>query len=109
MTANPTTLTKKYYTALDDKNYDELAEIISRNFQHKRPDKTLEARDFIEFMKNERPLKDTTHELNTVYQAEPNQVAVEGALKHQNEVLFRFIDAFTIEDNRIQEIRTYTR
>ncbi|MFB6197688.1 MAG: nuclear transport factor 2 family protein, partial [Halobacteriaceae archaeon] len=58
---------RAYYRTIDDE-YAEYATLLIPKFVHERYDRTLEGRGrFIHFMREERPITDTTHEVNTIY------------------------------------------
>ncbi len=101
---------REYYRALDSHAYDELAELLDPAFVHHRPDRTIEGREaFVEFMREKRPMADTSHEVRTVYTAEAG-AAVRGRLRDSDEkILFSFIDCFEFEGGDIAAIYTYTR
>ncbi len=104
-----TSLVREYYGAIDAAEYTVLAGILSRDFVQTRPDRTFEGRDqFIEFMRDERPITDAVHEITAVYPGH-ERIAVEGVLTRGDEVLFGFVDVFHIVDLQIVELTTYTQ
>ena len=105
-----TAVARAYYDALDAGDYDALADLLAPDFSQSRPDRTFEGRDrFVEFMREERPQTDTSHPIDAVYER-GGGVAVEGRLlASDGEPIARFVDVFAFEDDRIAEIRTYTR
>jgi ketosteroid isomerase-like protein len=119
MTAHAATA-REYYRALDEHDYEALAAILAAGFVHHRPDRTIEGRDrFVRFMREERPLKDTSHPVDAVYErtgnaddtsAEtPPEVAVRGRLlKADGSRLASFVDVFTFGSDEIDALRTYT-
>jgi ketosteroid isomerase-like protein len=104
-----TELPRDYYRHLDAGAYDALADILADSFVHVRPDRTIEGADeFVRFMRDDRPLTDTEHEVGTVYVADDG-VAVEGRLVRATGArLFDFVDTFDVADDGIRRIRTYT-
>lgn len=102
-------LAQSYYPAIDDGRYDELHDLLAPAFVHERPDRTIDGRErFIDFMRDERPLTETSHALDSVY-ANENEVAVRGRLlDSEGERLFGFVDVHATEDSRIARIHTYT-
>jgi ketosteroid isomerase-like protein len=113
---------RDYYRALDDDEYDLLADILAPEFVHFRPDRTIEGRDrFVQFMREERPLKDTSHPVDAVYErtgdgahvgtaeSNPTEVAVRGRLlKADGSRLTSFVDVFTFDGGEVVELRTFT-
>lgn len=104
------TLAREYYRSIDDDEYETLAEILSEEFVHRRPDTTISSREtFVAFMRDERPERDTTHVVESVYDDDDGNAAVEGRLLDPNgEEWFRFVDTFDIGDDGIECVRTYT-
>lgn len=99
-----------YYRAIDDGEYDKLKQILAPGFVQERPDRTLSGpEEFVQFMREERPMTDTTHAVDAVYDDETKEVAVRGRLRRENEDLFGFVDVFTFEDAEIARLWTYTR
>lgn len=102
-------LVRRYYDALDEHEYDALADLLSPEFVQQRPDRTFETRDaFVEFMRAERPAPDTDHELESEI-AEADRVAVRGRVVDDGEALFEFADFFEIEAGTIHRLDTYSR
>ncbi|WP_246984507.1 nuclear transport factor 2 family protein [Halorientalis marina] len=108
---------RDYYRALDEDDYDLLADILAPGFVHERSDMTLDGRErFVQFMREERPLKDTTHPLDAVYERDPDdatagtaEVAAQGRLlKPDGSRLVSFVDVFTFDGDEIEKLRTYT-
>lgn len=106
----PTALARSYYDALDEQEYDRLADLLAPAFVQHRPDTTLDGRDrFVQFMREERPDDETDHVIETVTTDEEGTVAVEGQLyAADGRQIVAFVDVFVIEDGRIRELRTYT-
>ncbi|WP_058367684.1 nuclear transport factor 2 family protein [Haloparvum sedimenti] len=100
---------RAYYDAIDSGDYDRLAALLRPEFVHYRPDRTLEGRDaFVRFMRDERPMTDTTHAVDGVY-PEGIGVAVRGRLRGPDgEDLFAFVDVFGFEDGAVAALETYT-
>lgn len=135
MTDRPATLAREYYRRTDAKAYDALAELLAPDFVHYRPDRTLRGRDrFLAFTRDERPLTDTTHVVDGVYDVGPGDsadeesagdgaghngpsdepavgdVAVRGRLLDADDTtLFAFLDVFTVHGGRVRRIETYAR
>jgi len=103
-----TRLVRAYYDALDAGEYDRLADLLVPEFVQRRPDRTFEGRDrFVAFMRDERPMTDTTHALDRVYPAGPG-VAVRGQLLDDaDDALFAFVDVFDVADGQITALETY--
>ena len=103
---------RAYYRALDEDDYELLADLLAPGFRHVRPDTTIEGRDrFVRFMREERPVRDTSHAVDGVYRrADGGEVAVRGRLlAPDGGRMARFVDVFSFEGGAIAEIRTYTR
>jgi ketosteroid isomerase-like protein len=108
---SPQAAARAYYHALDEDEYDLLAELLAPEFVHDRPDTTLESRErFVRFMREERPMTDTTHPIDGVYtQDDGSEVIVRGRLLDpEGRVLARFADVFFFEGVAIGRIETYT-
>lgn len=101
---------REYYRAIDAHAYDELAALLAPGFTHYRPDRTIEGREaFVGFMRDERPMTDTSHEVGAVFESEAG-VAVRGRLLDADgEALFGFVDVFEFASKGIAAIHTYTR
>ena len=102
-------LARAYYRHIDEGTYDALGDLLAESFRHVRPDRTIEGRDaFVRFMREGRPVTDTTHLVEALYVGDGN-VAVEGRLvRPDGRELFRFVDVFRFDGERIEGIRTYT-
>lgn len=125
MTDRPATLAREYYRRTDAKSFDALAELLAPDFVHHRPDRTLRGRDrFIAFTRDERPVTDTVHVVEDVYDVGPGDsasdgstddaaagdVAVRGRLFDADDTtLFAFLDVFTVRSGRIRRLETYVR
>ncbi len=103
-------IVRAFYATLDEHRYDDLAGLLAPEFTHYRPDRTFEGRTaFVSFMRDERPMTDTTHEIEAVF-TNDGGAAVQGQLLDaEGESLFRFADVHTISDGRIESVRTYTQ
>lgn len=105
---DPEAVARAYYTAIDEGRYDDLEALLAPRFVHDRPDRVLDSPDeFVRFMREERPLTDTTHAVDAIYR-NTGRVAARGRLCHDAETLFTFLDVHTIENGRISHLRTYT-
>ncbi|GAB7009013.1 nuclear transport factor 2 family protein [Halorubrum trueperi] len=107
-TGEPSAIARAYYAALDAGDYDRLADLLDPEFVQRRPDRTFEGRDrFVAFMRDERPMTDTTHAVDAVYPEGPG-VAVRGRLLDADgEELFAFVDVFDVADGRLAALETY--
>ncbi|MFC7132997.1 MULTISPECIES: nuclear transport factor 2 family protein [Salinibaculum] len=107
----PADTARAYYRALDTDDYDLLAGLLTPGFVHERPDMTLEGSDrFVQFMRDERPMNDTTHPVDGVYeQVDGEGVVVRGRLlAADGTTIARFADVFSFEGEKIARIRTFT-
>lgn len=103
-------LVERYYDALDSHEYDAFSEILSSGFVQQRSDRRFESRGaFVRFMRDERPNKETVHELERVVDGGDDGVAVRGRVRDDDAVLFEFADFFRIDDGRITRLDTYSR
>jgi ketosteroid isomerase-like protein len=103
---------REYYRALDDHDYEALADLLAPEFVHHRPDRTIEGRDrFVTFMRDERPMTTTSHPLDAVYESDgPGEVAVRGRLLDADgERIVSFVDVFSFEGEAVETIHTYTQ
>jgi ketosteroid isomerase-like protein len=103
---------RTYYRALDGHDYELLASLLAPEFVHERPDMTLDGRErFVEFMRDERPVTETRHEIRTTFTpdgAGSTRVAAEGRLLDAEDVcLTGFVDVFTLDGGQISRIETY--
>jgi ketosteroid isomerase-like protein len=116
MTDSAAELARAYYRALDDGDYDRLADLLTEGFVHERPDLTLEGRErFVAFMREERPQEDTSHRVDAVFEghgavdAGSGGVAVQGRLlAADGEPITGFVDVFSLAEPGIERIETYT-
>jgi len=99
---------RAYYRALDSGAYDRLRALLAPSFVHDRPDTTLQGRDrFVQFMREDRPVTDTTHRVDAVYTGD-DEVAVRGRLlSPDGDELTGFVDVFTFDGRAVERIRTY--
>lgn len=103
-------LARAYYRAIDSHDYDTLTSLLAPEFTHNRPDRTIDGRDaFVRFMREQRPETDTTHEITEVFRND-HSIAVRGSLvRADGEQWFEFVDVFSIEDETIVSLKTYSR
>lgn len=103
-------LARSYYDAIDGDDYEALAELLAPEFVQVRGDRTFESREaFVRFMRDDRPDRTTTHEVDRVFER-PGAVAVEGRLlRADGSRWFAFVDVFEVEDGLLSTLRTYTR
>lgn len=103
---------RAYYEAIDAGDYEAFADLLAPEVVHERPDRTIEGREtLVGFMREDRPNRDTSHEVLRIFagEKEDGEVAVEGRLLDSSgDEMFEFVDAFSLKDGRIAEIRTYT-
>ncbi|WP_435359651.1 nuclear transport factor 2 family protein [Haloarchaeobius sp. DFWS5] len=98
-----------YYRALDEHDYDALRDVLTSEFTQQRPDRAFDDREsFVAFMRDDRPNRETNHELDAVFDGE-NGPAVRGRVVEGDEVLVRFVDVFELDGERIHSLQTYTR
>ncbi|MDS0293989.1 nuclear transport factor 2 family protein [Halogeometricum luteum] len=103
-----------YYEAIDAGDYDRLASLLAPEFVHDRPDRTLSDREaFVSFMREDRPEKDTTHDVTAVYRgvdADAEEWVARGRLVGADgRVRFEFVDAFSLVDDGVTRIETFAR
>jgi len=109
-------LVERYYEAIDANDGEALESALAPGFRHNRPDRTLDGRDrFLEFMLEERPHTETGHSVETVFVPDGEQpddadkVAVHGRLfEKDGSELFAFVDLFTVGEDGIVDLRTFT-
>jgi ketosteroid isomerase-like protein len=116
------TVVRRYYDALDGHDYDALGDVLAPDFVQHRPDRTFDGRDaFVRFMREERPMTETRHDLRETF-VDGGRVAVRGRLLDgDGSVLFGFVDVFALagendgrgeserRDDRISRLETYTK
>jgi ketosteroid isomerase-like protein len=111
---SPAETARAYYRALDGNDYELLADLLAPDFSHVRPDVTLEGRErFVRFVREERPMVDTSHPIDGVYARTDTdgsrEVAVRGRLLDPDgDLVTRFVDVFAFEDGDVVRIRTFT-
>lgn len=104
---------RAYYRAIDDDEYDLLAALLTEEFVHERPDRTIEGRErFVQFMREERPATDTSHPIDGVYAADgdpPPEVAVRGRLLASDGTeITGFVDVFRFDPaDRVRRLLTF--
>ena len=105
-----------YYDAIDAGDYEGFADLLAPDVVHERPDRTIEGREtLVGFMRDDRPNKDTSHDIGAVYADGPGaEVAVRGRLRDADGApMFAFVDVFEFRrenaDETITRIRTYTQ
>lgn len=113
----PEALVRAYYEALDTGAYDRLRTVLSPTFVQRRPDRTFEDRDrFIAFMRDDRPLTNTTHAIDEIRATDqrhgiatsgtPDVTVLGRLLAADGNELFRFRDEFTVSDGRLSALET---
>ncbi|AGB17235.1 ketosteroid isomerase-like protein [Halovivax ruber XH-70] len=110
MPEDPIALVRGYYAALDTHDYDAFENLLAQSFVQHRPDRTFEGRDaFVRFMREDRPMTETRHDLIEVFGAN-DRVTVRGRLLDgDDDPVFEFADVFQLEADRIVRLDTYTR
>lgn len=107
-----TAAVRRYYAAIDGDDYDGLRALLADDFVQHRPDRTLEGADaFVRFMRDERPLTDTEHDVVSVFPAvDAPEAAARGRLVDADgDELLAFVDVFAFDDDgRMSTLRTYT-
>jgi ketosteroid isomerase-like protein len=108
------TTAREYYRALDSHAYDDLSRLLTPEFTHYRPDRTIESREsFVTFMREKRPMKDTSHEIRAVYTGEAGAAVRGRLLGGDGKALFGFVDCFEFVDGDEREeitlIKTYSQ
>lgn len=91
-----------YYQYLDEHRYDALETILAGNFVQKRPDRTFASREtFLQFMKSDRPVQDTSHKVERIFEGPTQKIAVRGCvLKPDGSKWFEFLDVFSFDGNQ---------
>lgn len=92
---------RAYYQRLDAGEYDALESLLAPSFVQRRPDRTFGDREaFVTFMKEERPLTETTHEITAVC-ASADSWAAYGRLRDADgDEMFEFVDVFSFGPER---------
>jgi ketosteroid isomerase-like protein len=120
-------LVRAYYRAIDGASEVRLADLLAPEFHQERSDRTFQGRDaFLQFMREDRPDPDTTHELRACFEVAEGgdrdaaesetertgqeRVAVQGRVRRSDGTpWFEFVDVFTVSDGRIERLETYSR
>jgi len=112
---SPEAMVREYYRALDNHEYDRLQSLLAPGFVQVRPDTRLEGRErFVIFMRDERPVTDTSHPIDAIYERKDSdgdreEYAARGRLvTADGKYLTGFVDVFSVENGQITELRTYT-
>ncbi|MFH5799659.1 nuclear transport factor 2 family protein [Haladaptatus sp. CMAA 1911] len=101
---------RAYYDSIDAHDYETFAGLLTPDVVHDRPDRTIEGRDaLVSFMRDDRPNKETSHELSRIEENGTTATAEGRLLDADGEEMFAFEDDFSIEEDRIARIRTRTR
>jgi ketosteroid isomerase-like protein len=110
MTAtDPEASVREFYAAIDEDRYERLRSLLAPAFTQDRPDRTFDTPEaFVRFMRDDRPMTETTHELDGLYSHGTDLAAQGRLLDASGEVLFSFVDVFAVEDGLIAHLRTYT-
>jgi ketosteroid isomerase-like protein len=104
------TTVRDYYRALDEHAYEALDEVLAPEFVHDRPDRTFGGREaFVQFVRDERPMKDTTHQIDATYDNEEGVVAHGRLLDADGTRLFQFVDIFEFAGARATKVTTFAR
>lgn len=99
---------QSYYDAIDDGNYDMLADLLADDFVQIRPDMTHNGpQEFVSFMREDRPRMDTRHVIDAMYDG-AGGVAARGRLVAPEGPMFSFVDVFDVDDGKIERLQTYT-
>jgi len=100
---------RAYYQRLDDGDYAGLESLLHPEFSQRRPDRTFEDRaSFLTFMRSERPVTDTRHDITTVCASRGGRAASGTLRDSEGNELFTFIDVFMFgPDGRISRLITY--
>ena len=100
---------RAYYRRLDNAEYAELESLLHPEFVQRRPDRTFDDRaSFLAFMRSERPVTDTSHDITTVCASRGGRAASGHLLDADGNELFAFIDVFKFgADGRITRLTTY--
>ena len=110
MSTDSTAIVRRYFAALDAHEYDVLAEVLAPTFVQERPDRTFDGREaFVHFMRDERPLTETSHELVYLLGADDRVAAHGRLLDADGSLVLEFADHFTLEDGLISRLDTFVR
>jgi ketosteroid isomerase-like protein len=115
-------LARAYYRAIDGDGEVQLEDLLAPDFVQERSDTTFRSREaFVQFMREERPDPNTSHEVRACYRptsedhggeadSETERVAVQGRVRRNDGTSwFEFVDVFTIAEGRIERLETYSR
>ncbi|MFC4988988.1 nuclear transport factor 2 family protein [Saliphagus infecundisoli] len=101
---------REYYRAIDAGAYGDLEALLAPGFVQRRPDRTIEGREsFVRFMREDRPMTDTSHRLEEVIVADGQAVVRGELLDGDGESVFGFADVFSARGGRLVALETYTR
>jgi ketosteroid isomerase-like protein len=102
---------RAYYRTLDEHDYDRLEALLAPAFVHRRPDLTLDGRErFVQFMREERPNRETSHPIDAIYRASGDDLAARGRLLDADgEEIAAFVDVFSVGESGFESVQTYTR
>lgn len=107
---DPEAVVRAYYDAIDTHDYETFSGLFAPDVVHDRPDRTIEGREsLVSFMRDDRPNKETCHEISRVSEDGSTTVVDGRLLDADGEELFAFEDDFSISDGRITNIRTRVR
>ncbi|MFC7130902.1 nuclear transport factor 2 family protein [Haloferax chudinovii] len=112
MHPDATYLARQYYTALDHHGYDMLRNLLEPGFVQHRGDMTLSGREeFVTFMRDDRPRKDTRHVIERYIQSKSDdEIVVRGHLEDRDgDELFVFLDRFRARDGKLSELKTFVK
>ncbi|ELZ96540.1 hypothetical protein C440_05313 [Haloferax mucosum ATCC BAA-1512] len=112
MYPDATYLARQYYTAIDHDGYDMLRNLLDPDFVQQREDMRLDGREeFVSFMRDDRPQKDTRHVIDRYIQSKSDdEIVVRGHLEDSNGgAIFVFLDRFRARDGKLAELKTFTR
>jgi len=100
---------RAYYQRLDNAEYAELESLLHPEFVQRRPDRTFDDRaSFLAFMRSERPVTDTSHDITSVCASRGGRAASGTLRDSDGNELFVFIDVFRFgDDGRITGLITY--
>lgn len=104
-------LVREYYRLVDAAENDSFSDVLTEDVVHHRPDMRIEGREeFATFMASGRPEHETEHVIESLYREhDGSKIAAEGRLCHSDGTeWFRFVDTFSIGEDRVEEIRTHT-
>jgi len=106
-TDDPARLVRAYYDALDTGDYDRLATLLAPEFVQRRPDRTFEGRGrFVAFMRDERPMTDTSHAVDAVPRWSRRRRPRPAARRRRRRGV-RVRGRFSVADGRLTALETY--